>query len=100
MVALAIVLRAPASTASAATSRTRSRADWNLATRRSRNAPATASSVFPAAMPSTAGSGTPVHEFARKAPRATAGHIRYPPSRSAASAMPVGGHTAVMLLFS
>jgi len=33
--------------------------------------------------------------FARKAPSAMPGQSRYPNKRRAASAMPVGGHTAV-----
>jgi hypothetical protein len=42
--------------------------------------------------------GIPVQEFARKAPSATPGQSRYPPSTIAANAIPVGGHTAVTLL--
>ena len=48
-------------------------------------------------IPSTAYSGMPVQLFARKAPSAIAGHIRLPHRTTAASAMPVGGQTAVTL---
>jgi hypothetical protein len=53
MVALMVVLTAPASTASASTSRTRSSEARKSASSRRRYAPASASSVFPTVIPST-----------------------------------------------
>src|SRR5215218_5858077 len=49
---------------------------------------------------STVTSGTPVHAFARSAPRATPGHTDDPQRTNAARAMPVGGQIAVTLLVS
>ena len=76
MVAATAVLTPAASTTSAKTSRTRPREGRKSATWDSRNAPSSASSVFPQAMPNVAASGIPVHEFARNAPIATPGHRR------------------------
>ena len=97
IVALIVVLATPAKNTSASTSRTRSSAGLKPATRRSRYAPATASSVFPHVIPTVAASGIPVQEFARNAPSATPGQNRGPPSTSAVSASPVGGQIAVMV---
>jgi hypothetical protein len=98
-VALTVVLTAPARNARAMTSRTRSRDGRKSATRRNRNAPTSASPVLPAVIPSTVYQGTPVSTLPRSAPRAMAGHIRYPQKTVAASAIPVGGQTALMLSF-
>ncbi len=101
MVALTIVLSPAARTASASTSRTRSREGRKRATSTSRYAPTSASRVLPIVMPSTvSGGGLPVSAFASKAPAATPGHMRRPQTTMAASAIPVGGQTAVMLSFS
>ena len=54
--------------------------------------------MLPQVIPITATSGTPVHAFARNAPSATPGHTRNPHRTNAASAIPVGGQTAVTLL--
>ncbi len=59
-----------------------------------RYAPATASSVFPVAIPTATGSEATV-AFANSAPIQTPGQARSPNRTSAANAMPVGGHTAV-----
>jgi hypothetical protein len=98
-VALTIVLSPAASTASASTSRARS-SEGRKRTARSRLAPTSASRVLPALMPSTVTRGTPVQELARNAPSATPGQYRRPHTSRAASAIPVGGHTAVTLEFS
>ena len=50
-------------------------------------------------IPAAVSAGTGVVKLARNAPSATAGHIRYPQSRTAASARPVGGQIAVTLEF-
>ena len=50
-------------------------------------------------MPRTTSIGTPVQPLASSAPIATPGQYRYPHSTNAASAIPVGGHTAVTLRF-
>ena len=57
----------------------------------------TASRVLPVAMPSDEATDPAVVTFTRNAPRKIAGHTGNPYSRRAASAMPVGGHTAVAL---
>jgi hypothetical protein len=93
------VLSAAARPASASTSRARSSDGLKPASRK-RLAPASASSVLPAVIPRTVIKGTPVQELAMKAPRATPGQARRPHSSRAASAMPVGGQTAVTLEFS
>jgi len=53
--------------------------------------------VLPAATPSDVATDPAVVTLTRKAPTATAGHTRGPKRRNAASAIPVGGHTAVAL---
>jgi hypothetical protein len=55
------------------------------------------SSVLPAAMPIEVATDPAVVTLTRNAPRATAGHTRVPNRRKAASAIPLGGHTAVAL---
>ena len=97
MIALTSVLITAPKTTSAMTSLTRSRRGENPATRRSRYAPVSASSVLPTTMPITVSGGTPVFRLVSSAPSATAGHNRYPPRTNAASAIPVGGQIAVTL---
>ena len=63
------------------------------------NAPATASSVFPIAITAETPGGNGVVRFAKNAPSAIAGQTRYPSTSTAASAIPVGGQTAVALAF-
>ena len=53
--------------------------------------------MLPAAMPSDDAVDPAVVTFTRNAPRKMAGHMWLPYRRSAASAIPVGGHTAVAL---
>src|SRR6266508_6332470 len=91
-VELTVVLTIAASPARARTSRTRSSAGRNPATCASSQVPATASSVFPAAIAAAPATGTPLVAFARNAPRATAGQKRTPRRTRAASAIPEGGH--------
>ncbi len=94
MVALTAVLAMAASTTRPSTSRSRPIELSNATTRRSRNAPASASRVFPAATPAAAAGGATVERLTRKAPSATPGHRRYPKRRRAASAIPVGAQTS------
>jgi hypothetical protein len=51
--------------------------------------------VFPVAIPHAARNGACVSAFATTAPSAMPGHTCGPSSSNTASAMPVGGHTAV-----
>jgi hypothetical protein len=95
-VALTSVLTTAAPTTSAITSRTRSSAVRNPNRRRSHH-PRSASAVFPTAIATAAPAGIDVVRFAISAPANTATHISGPNSRSAASAIPVGGHTGVAL---
>ncbi len=94
-VALTQVLATAARLMSARTSRTRSSEGRKRATRRSAQAPSTASAVLPTAMPTATATGAPVHRFAANAPRATPGQTPYPRRRTAASAIPVAGQTSV-----
>src|SRR5439155_1097552 len=58
-----------------------------------------ASSVFPTAIPAE-GNGSPVVVmFVKNAPSSTPGQTRIPSRSSAASEIPVGGQTAVVLVF-
>jgi len=59
--------------------------------------PSSASRVLPAAIPRDDAIDPAVVTFTRNAPREIAGHMWLPYRRSAASAIPVGGHTAVAL---
>jgi len=62
----------------------------------SNRAPTTASNVFPNTIPVAVKTVLfDVVKLASKAATATAGHIRYPNYRMAASAIPVGGQTSV-----
>jgi hypothetical protein len=93
-------LTAAAGSAAAAkvkTSRGRSNARTPAASRSTSQAPSSPSSVLPSAMPSEVATEPAVVTFTTKAPTATAGHARRPSRSSAASAIPVGGHTAVAL---
>jgi hypothetical protein len=60
-------------------------------------APTNPSSVLPAAIASDESTWPVVVMLTRKAPTAMAGHRPRPPSSSAASATPAGGHTALAL---
>ena len=97
MVALTIVLRRAPPTMSARASRNRSRV-VRKPRRWSSHAPTTASNVFPTAIPPAVQSGWSRVALARKAPRVMPGQARGPSTRSAASAMPVGGQTTVTCL--
>jgi hypothetical protein len=53
--------------------------------------------VLPAAIPSDEAADPDVSKFATSAPPKTPGQSRSPPRRRLAIAIPVGGHTGVML---
>jgi hypothetical protein len=91
--------RAPGTTATANAkmSCARSKANRPWAKRLTSQAPKSPSRVLPAATPSDVATDPAVVTLTRKAPTATAGHTRGPKRRNAASAIPVGGHTAVAL---
>ncbi len=55
--------------------------------------------MLPVVIASSVRTGSPVQAFASRAPIATPGHRRAPPSTSAASAIPVGAQIAVTLEF-
>jgi hypothetical protein len=99
MVALTVVLAMPASPAKRKTPCGCSNARVPVAKRRTRKAPITPSSVLPAAMASDVATVPAVVRLTRNAPRSTPGQIAGPKIRNAASAMPLGGHTAVALAF-
>ena len=90
-VALSAVLASAPTTTRAITSRTRSSEGWKSTTRVSSHAAATASSVFPVAIPAAPAAGTPAIQLSRNAPRAMPGQQRKPSRSSAASATPDGG---------
>lgn len=79
------------------TSRTRS-SDFSKSTRRNRKAPKTGASVFPVAIAAAVQSGSALSPLLTNAPIHMPGHARYPQRSKAASAIPVGGHTAVTCL--
>ena len=91
------MLSVPASTAKRRKSGARSKARAPSAYRSTRAAPTTASSVFPAAMPSELAIDPAVVMLTRNAPMKIAGHTRTPNSSTAASAIPVGGQTGEAL---
>jgi hypothetical protein len=97
IVALIVVAKSAARRANLKTFRIRSNASRPAANRMTREAPAIASRVFPAAMPSEVATDPAVVTLTRKAPRRMAGHARTPRRMRAASAIPVGGQTAVAL---
>ncbi len=96
-VALTAVAAAPASAANMKKLRARRKTSPPPAQRCTSHTPRSASSVLPVAMPRDEATDPAVVTFTRKAPRKIAGHNERPYSRSAASAIPVGGHTAVAL---
>ena len=57
------------------------------------------SRVLPTAMAIEVETEPAVVTFTRKAPSKIAGQMRYPSTKAAANAIPVGGHTAVALAF-
>ena len=89
----------PASSANLKMSLGRSKAYRPWANRVTRYAPASPSSVLPAAMPSDVTIEPVVVTFTRNAPTMTPGQTRYPNIKVAARAMPVGAQTAVALGF-
>src|ERR1051325_5064260 len=96
-VAATAVLTIPASSARVKTSRARSPTRRPRAKRLTRYAPSSPSSVFPAAIATALGTAPVVVRFNRNAPTMIAGQTSYPASSRAASAIPVGGQTAVAL---
>src|SRR5437773_17916 len=79
------------------TSRGRSKRCRPPAKRLTSQAPTSASSVLPTAMPTEVAIDPAVVMFTTKAPSSTAGHRRRPPTIRAPMARPVGGHTAEAL---
>ena len=55
--------------------------------------------MLPNAMAAEAAIAPDVLRLTRKAPTVTAGHVRMPNMSRAATAIPVGGHTALALAF-
>ena len=96
-VALTAVPAPPASPAKAKKLRAPRKTSRPPAQRFTSQTPMTISRVLPLAMPSDEATDPAVVRFTRNAPRKIAGHTVGPYSRAAASAMPVGGHTAVAL---
>jgi hypothetical protein len=84
---------AAAARSSATTSRRRSKRNDAPPTARRIAAPATASRVFPIAIPAATSGASSLCQLARNAPAATPGQSRDPKRRRTASAMPVGGQT-------
>ncbi len=98
IVALTIGANTAAHPTNPITSATESSELRQRATRCSNRTAATASRVFPVAMPSAEATGMSVKKFAASAPRKTPGQTRMPNIKSADIAMPVGGQTGVTLL--
>src|SRR5437879_82775 len=96
-VALTAVLATAARRANLITSSGLSNARRPFAKRFTSAAATSPSSVFPGAMPSDESASPAVVRFTRNAPSRMPGQIRYPRSRNAAIAMPVGGQIAVAL---
>src|ERR1700729_382403 len=94
LVADTVIATADPNTASRRTSRTRSSA-FSKSNRRRRKAPNTGASVLPVAIAAAVQIGSELRALLTNAPIQMPGHTRYPQSKSAASAMPVGGQTAV-----
>src|SRR6266581_773642 len=92
-VAATLVLTTAPNMTSMRTSRTRPSDFWNPGRRRSKNAANKALEVFPAAIAIAAPWGMGVKKFTRNAALAMAGHIPYPHTSKAASAIPAGGQT-------
>ena len=88
-----IKVLATAANANLKTSCERSKTRVPLAKRLTSHAPQSASSVFPAAMATEVPKLPAVVALTRKAPRKMAGHVRYPSTSNAPSAIPAGGHT-------
>ena len=97
IVALVAVLSRPASTTKRRKLRARSKACAPPAYRSTNSAPITASSVLPAAMPIELTIAPAMPMLTRNAPTKIAGQTRTPRSSTAASAIPVGGHTGEAL---
>src|SRR6266550_666595 len=98
-VALIAVLAKAARTTNRARPLPRCNAERPPANRFTRYAPVSTSSVLPAAIATDVKSDPAVVSFTRSAPRKMPRHARGPKIRMAASAMPVGGQTAVALAF-
>ena len=97
IVALTVVQPSAANTANLKTSSARSNAFLPCANRNTRYAPATASRVFPTAIPNEVPIVPAVVMFTRKAPRRMAGQSSSPAISSAAIAIPVGAQTGLAL---
>src|SRR5690349_376204 len=96
--ALTLVLATPARSTNLKMFRGWSNARGPSANLLTKKAPDKASNVLPSAMPSEAVTELGgVVIFTRNAPRKMTGQKRYPNNRRPASAIPVGGHTAVAL---
>src|SRR2546426_5343183 len=97
MVALTVVLTRAARPVNLKTSAARSKAALPRANRVTRALPAAASRLFPTAIPSAVAIDPAVVRLTRNAATKMAGHTPGPSRRKAASAIPVGAHTAVAL---
>lgn len=97
IVAATLVLTKPANRTKSRMPRPCSKAERPPANRFNRYPPMRASSVFPQAISNEVSVVPAVVRFVTKAPKKLAGQIRGPRIRAAASAMPVGGQTAVAL---
>ena len=98
IVALTAVLTAAPRIASATTSRTR-RSVGSKPARASSAAPTTAASALPVAIPIAVGTVLSPVAFDSTAARKIAGATRGPKTIAAASASPLGGHTAETIAF-
>src|SRR5438093_7414476 len=96
MVALMAVAMTAAKTINATTSGSRRSAGSKAGIRRRTHAAATASSVFPVAIPAAVHSGASVPVFATNAASQTAGQSERPQRSRTAIAIPVGAHTVVI----
>src|SRR5206468_9868643 len=94
IVALSIVLSPAPNVTKPTTSSSRSSAVWNPALRSS-PAPTNASRVLPTAIPAAVARVSCAVTLATNAPRARPGQTRGPRRRTAARAIPVGGHTGL-----
>src|SRR5207245_2299958 len=99
MVALTTVLTRAPRNANLKTFCGRSNARAPFAKRVTRYAPTSASRVFPTAIPAEETGSPVVVRFVKNAPSSTPGQTRIPSRSSAASESPVGGQTAVVLVF-
>ena len=97
IVALSVVLASRPARSTPACRGRRSSSPGARPKRRTRRAPATASSVLPAEMPSAASTGTSADALTAKAPSATAGQSESPAEQQRGQRDPRGAHTAAAI---